>query len=161
MKAKSDVVVIGAGPYGLSAAAHLNANGVSVRVFGETMSFWDRNMPEGMCLRSPWEASQLSDPSRSLTIDAFQTATGVPVSRPVPIARFVAYGRWFQSHAVPNLEPRRVAEIEKSLTPMGGRLEPIDIAPFAVYLASDEAAFVHGTVVDVDGGRVGVAVIAT
>ena len=30
----------------------------------------------------------------------------------------------------------------------------------AVYLASDEAAFVHGTVIDVDGGRVGVAVIA-
>jgi hypothetical protein len=29
-----------------------------------------------------------------------------------------------------------------------------------VYLASDEATFVHGTVIDVDGGRVGVAVIA-
>jgi len=127
LKAKTDVVVIGAGPYGLSAAAHLNANGVSVRVFGETMSFWDRNMPEGMCLRSPWEASQLSDPSRSLTIDAFQTATGVPVSRPVPIARFVAYGRWFQSHAVPNLEPRRVAEIEK------------DTAGFRVVLVDGEA----------------------
>jgi FAD-dependent urate hydroxylase len=113
LKAKSDVVVIGAGPYGLSAAAHLNANGVNVRVFGETMSFWDRHMPEGMCLRSPWEASQLSDPTRSLTIDAFQTATGLPVSRPVPIERFVGYGRWFQSHAVPNLEERKVAEVEK------------------------------------------------
>lgn len=77
------------------------------------MSFWDRNMPLGMCLRSPWEASQLSDPARSLTIDAFQTAFGVPVSRPVPLARFVDYGRWFQSHAVPNLEQRKVAEIEK------------------------------------------------
>src|SRR5207245_4178432 len=78
------------------------------------MSFWDRNMPEGMCLRSPWEASQLSDPARSLTIDAFQTATGVRVSRPVPIERFVAYGRWFQSCAVPNLEQRKVLEIEKN-----------------------------------------------
>jgi cation diffusion facilitator CzcD-associated flavoprotein CzcO len=104
---------VGAGPYGLSAAAHFNAHGVSVRVFGETMSFWERNMPEGMCLRSPYEASQLSDPSRSLTIDAFQATTGVPVSRPIPIARFVAYGRWFQSRAVPNLEQRRVAQIEK------------------------------------------------
>ena len=114
MKAKSDVVVVGAGPYGLSAAAHLNAYGLNVRVFGETMSFWDRNMPEGMCLRSPWEASQLSDPSRSLTIDAFQTATGVHVSRPVPLGHFVAYGRWFQSRAVPNLEQRKVFEIEKN-----------------------------------------------
>lgn len=113
MKGKSDVVVIGAGPYGLSAAAHLIANGVNVRIFGEPMSFWDRNMPSGMCLRSPWEASQLSDPARSLTIDAFQTTTGAPVSRPIPLARFVAYGRWFQSQAVPHLEQRKVAEIEK------------------------------------------------
>lgn len=116
MNAKSDVVVIGAGPYGLSAAAHLNAQGVNVRVFGETMSFWDRNMPEGMYLRSPWEASQISDPARSLTIDAFQTAMGAPVSRPIPIDRFVAYGRWFQNHAVRNLEQRKVAEIEKDAT---------------------------------------------
>lgn len=108
------MVVVGAGPYGLSVAAHLNAYGVNVRVFGETMSFWDRNMPEGMCLRSPWEASQLSDPARSLTIDAFQTATGVRVGRPVPIGHFVAYGRWFQSRAVPNLEQRKVVEIEKN-----------------------------------------------
>ena len=34
------------------------------------------------------------------------------------------------------------------------------IASAAVYLASDETAFVHGTVIDVDGGQVGVAVIA-
>jgi FAD-dependent urate hydroxylase len=114
LKATSDVVVVGAGPYGLSAAAHLNACGVNVRVFGETMAFWDRNMPEGMCLRSPWEASQLSDPARSLTINAFQAATGVCVSRPIPIGRFVAYGRWFQTRAVPSLEQRKVVEIERN-----------------------------------------------
>jgi hypothetical protein len=113
LKVKTDVVVLGAGPYGLSAAAHLNTYGANVRVFGEAMSFWDRNMPEGMCLRSPWEASQLSNPARSLTIDAFQEANGLSVSRPIPITRFVAYGRWFQSHAVPNLEQRIVSEIEK------------------------------------------------
>lgn len=113
MKVTTDAVVLGAGPYGLSAAAHLNACGLNVRVFGETMSFWDRHMPEGMCLRSPWEASQLSDPAKALTIDAFQVATSSPVSRPIPIRRFIAYGRWFQSRAVPNLEQRTVTEIER------------------------------------------------
>src|SRR5260370_40365509 len=67
-----------------------------------------------MCLRSPWEASQVSDPASSLTIEAFQTASGVRVSRPIPIERFVAYGRWFQSWAVPNLEQRKVVGIEKN-----------------------------------------------
>jgi NAD(P)-dependent dehydrogenase (short-subunit alcohol dehydrogenase family) len=52
------------------------------------------------------------------------------------------------------------AEVMMRGTP-AGRSGPADaIAYVAVYLASDEAAFVHGTVIDVDGGRVGVAVIA-
>jgi NAD(P)-dependent dehydrogenase (short-subunit alcohol dehydrogenase family) len=45
-------------------------------------------------------------------------------------------------------------------TPAGHSGSPEAVAHAAVYLASDEAWFVHGTVVDVDGGRIGVAVIA-
>jgi NAD(P)-dependent dehydrogenase (short-subunit alcohol dehydrogenase family) len=43
-------------------------------------------------------------------------------------------------------------------TPAGRAGHPDAIAAAAVYLASDDAAFVHGTVLDVDGGRVAVAV---
>jgi NAD(P)-dependent dehydrogenase (short-subunit alcohol dehydrogenase family) len=45
-------------------------------------------------------------------------------------------------------------------TPAGGTGAPAAIAHAVVYLASDEAAFVHGTILDVDGGRVSAAVIA-
>jgi NAD(P)-dependent dehydrogenase (short-subunit alcohol dehydrogenase family) len=45
-------------------------------------------------------------------------------------------------------------------TPAGRSGTPDSIAHAAVYLASDEAAFVQGSVIDVDGGRTGVAVIA-
>ena len=38
-------------------------------------------------------------------------------------------------------------------TPVGKPGTPADIAAAAVYLASDEAAFVHGAVFDIDGGR--------
>ena len=51
-----DVAVIGAGPYGLSVAAHLREQSLKVIVFGRPMSFWDRNMPVGMLLRSPLPA---------------------------------------------------------------------------------------------------------
>ncbi|RAY15629.1 short-chain dehydrogenase [Actinomadura craniellae] len=43
-------------------------------------------------------------------------------------------------------------------TPAGHVGPPAAIGHAAVYLASDEASFVHGTVVDVDGGRTGAAV---
>ncbi|MEV6022795.1 glucose 1-dehydrogenase [Streptomyces sp. NPDC052036] len=52
-------------------------------------------------------------------------------------------------------------EIMMKGTPAGDVGTPDAIAHAVVWLASDEAAFVHGTVVDVDGGRTGVAVIAS
>jgi NAD(P)-dependent dehydrogenase (short-subunit alcohol dehydrogenase family) len=45
-------------------------------------------------------------------------------------------------------------------TPAGRMGRPQEIAHAAVYLASGESAFVHGIVLDVDGGRTTVAVIA-
>ncbi|MFE7072775.1 SDR family NAD(P)-dependent oxidoreductase [Streptomyces sp. NPDC057620] len=51
-------------------------------------------------------------------------------------------------------------EIMMKGTPAGGVGTPGAIASAVLWLASDEASFVHGTVVDVDGGRTGVAVVA-
>ncbi|WP_112268516.1 SDR family NAD(P)-dependent oxidoreductase [Lentzea terrae] len=51
-------------------------------------------------------------------------------------------------------------EVMMQGTPAGRSGHPDAIAAAAVYLASDDAAFVHGTVLDVDGGRTGVAVVA-
>ncbi|WP_432253579.1 SDR family NAD(P)-dependent oxidoreductase [Streptomyces sp. HNM1019] len=51
-------------------------------------------------------------------------------------------------------------EVMMNGTPAGGVGSPEAIAHAAVYLASDEAAFVHGIVLDVDGGRTTAAVIA-
>jgi NAD(P)-dependent dehydrogenase (short-subunit alcohol dehydrogenase family) len=52
------------------------------------------------------------------------------------------------------------AEVMMRGTPAGRSGSPDAVAHAAVYLASDEATFVHGSVIDVDGGRTGVAVIA-
>ena len=109
------VAIIGAGPYGLSAAAHLRAGlDSSVRVFGEPMSFWDAHMPIGMFLRSPWVASNLSDPKGELSLDAFRADSGGQFGAPVPLEQFVAYGRWFQARAVPELDRRHVTRVEST-----------------------------------------------
>lgn len=50
--------------------------------------------------------------------------------------------------------PERILEGMKSRTPLGRLGEPRDIANAYLFLASDEAAFVSGTVLRVDGGIV-------
>ena len=106
-----DVVIIGAGPYGLASAAHLRAKGVETRVFGEPMSFWERHMPRGMFLRSAPSASSLGDPTGRLGLSQFRSAHGLAAAKPVPIDHFVRYGHWFQEHAVPNVERRVITRV--------------------------------------------------
>lgn len=116
-----DISIVGAGPYGLSAAAHLRTlKGLEVRVFGEPMSFWSQNMPVGMFLRSNWTATQIAHPNSLLTLEAFQAERGTYFETPVPLAQFVEYGRWYQKRAVPDLEQRRVVRLE--CDPKGFRL---------------------------------------
>jgi 3-hydroxybutyrate dehydrogenase len=47
---------------------------------------------------------------------------------------------------------REIEEYEKGLTPIGGRLEPEDIAPMVVYLAGEAARMITGQAYNVDGG---------
>jgi cation diffusion facilitator CzcD-associated flavoprotein CzcO len=109
-----DVTILGAGPYGLAAGAHLRQiKGLELRIFGQPMDFWKSHMPEGMFLRSPWAASNIADPNRSLTIDDYSRSTST-VSRPIPLERFVDYGLWFQKQAVPDLDRRKITRIEKN-----------------------------------------------
>ncbi len=109
----SDIVIVGAGPYGLSAAAHLRAvQGMDVRVFGEPMSFWDQNMPVGMLLRSGWTATQIADPNGRLTLEAYQKDSGIQFSKPVPLHHFTQYGHWYQRQAIPDLDRRNIARVE-------------------------------------------------
>jgi FAD-dependent urate hydroxylase len=107
-----EVAIIGAGPYGLAAAAHLRSANVDIRAFGKTMDFWERQMPAGMLLRSYWEGSHISDPQERLTLDEYQRARGVPLPRPVRRDDFVNYGQWFQRAVVPDLDGRRVKRVE-------------------------------------------------
>ncbi len=110
---KCDVAVIGAGPYGLSATAHLRTvKGLDVHTFGEPMSFWQRNMPDGMLLRSGWAATHIADPNQSLTLEAYRAVSRAHFSSPVPLDRFLDYGLWYQRQAVPDLDQRKIARVE-------------------------------------------------
>jgi FAD-dependent urate hydroxylase len=101
------VAIIGAGPYGLSVAAHLKAQGIPVLVFGKPMEFW-QNMPEGLCLKSVWSASTLSDPAGKYSLNNYIAATNTPHQEPIPLPLFLDYAQWFQQYTVPDIDPTYV-----------------------------------------------------
>jgi hypothetical protein len=140
-KSSTRAVVIGAGPYGLSVAAHLRGHGVQTRVFGDVMSSWRHHMPVGMKLKSPPHGSHLSAPAPGFGLADFSRASGqAPLTGHgvIPIELFVAYGRWFQERWVPDLEPEMVTHLDHA----GGR--------FHLTLSSGEE-FDAGTVVMASG----------
>lgn len=105
------ITIIGAGPYGLAAASHLRAAGFDVVSFGKTMEFWQDHMPQGMMLRSSWDASHISDPCGAYTLDTYQQSQGIHFKTPIPISNFIQYAEWFQKNISGDIDNRRVNTI--------------------------------------------------
>jgi cation diffusion facilitator CzcD-associated flavoprotein CzcO len=110
------VAIIGAGPYGLSIAAHLRARGVRHRIFGRPLETWRQQMPVGMMLKSDGFASNLSAPDDEGTLGAYCASRGIPYHDtriPVSLELFVAYATDFQERYVPDVEDRLVGLVEQ------------------------------------------------
>ncbi|HEY8978063.1 MAG TPA: NAD(P)-binding domain-containing protein [Streptomyces sp.] len=108
-----DLLVVGAGPYGLSIASHAASAGLSLRVFGRPMASWRDHMPRGMFLKSePW-ASNLSDPASRWRLDVYCETRGVSArhGEPIPVEMFADYGLWFARNAVPEVDERTIVRI--------------------------------------------------
>jgi len=119
----TNVAIIGAGPYGLAAAAHLRRAGIDVQVFGQPMSLW-RSMPAGLLLRSNWTATCIAEYQGELSLDSFCAATGTSFDRPVPLDRFIDSGLWVQQQVAPDVDRRWVEALEAG--PGGFRLTLAD-----------------------------------
>lgn len=115
MKPNTDVAIVGAGPYGLSIAAHLRARNVDFRIFGSPMGTWRTQMLHKMHLKSEGFASSLYEPSGSYTLKAHCAANGLPyadIGLPVAMSTFIEYGLAFQRRYVPGLEQRNIVEVK-------------------------------------------------
>ncbi len=113
----TDVVIIGAGPYGLSLAAHLKSLDLSFRIFGKPLDTWRHHVPKGMLLKSEGFASSLSSPERGSRLEDYCAATGQAFSDqalPVPVDQFNAYADRFQKQYVPGLDERLVTSLSRS-----------------------------------------------
>src|SRR5215510_3231107 len=116
MTASTEVAIIGAGPYGLSLAAHLRAARIPHRICGSPMDSWRHHMPEGMLLKSDGFASSLSDPQSTFTLAHFCAQEGIEYHAtevPVRLESFIAYGLAFQKRFAPELQTKLVTKLER------------------------------------------------
>ncbi|GAA3932128.1 hypothetical protein GCM10023085_11790 [Actinomadura viridis] len=106
----ADALVVGAGPYGLSVAAHLSHLGLDARVIGTPMEFWDTGIPRAAHLTSEPLASSLAAPIEGAAFT--DRHPGWRTGRPIPVPTFAGYGRWFAGHLVPFAEDAQVLRID-------------------------------------------------
>jgi FAD-dependent urate hydroxylase len=114
----TDVLVIGAGPFGLSISAHLRHRGVEHTIVGRPMDTWRAHMPLGLFLKSEPYGSPISAATQGYDIAAYSKLHGLDyVDRigPLSLERFLGYADWFTDQLVPDVRDVTVT----SVTPVG------------------------------------------
>lgn len=95
-KGETNLLIIGAGPFGLSISALASQLGIEHLIVGKPMEFWRQNMPKGMHLRSAcdWHL----DPLNIHTIESFVESQGKTARdvEPLSLEFYHSYAEWFQ-----------------------------------------------------------------
>jgi FAD-dependent urate hydroxylase len=139
------ITIVGAGPYGLSIAAHLRKRAARFELLGTLLESWRYHMPRGMLLKSERFASNLWDPERRYTLRRYFEAQKVPyqpIGHPLSLEQFLEYAEWFRQHTA--VEPRDVKVTELRRAPGGFRLTLADGSAFtsrSTVLATGQMAF--------------------
>jgi thioredoxin reductase len=137
--AVSDVLVIGAGPFGLSISTHLRNRGVEHTIVGRPMNTWRAHMPLGLFLKSEPHGSVISAPARGYDLATYSQLHGFDdyVDRvgPLSLDRFLGYADWFIGQLVPDIQDLTVTRV----TPEDGG--------FKVEFAEEAPAFVRQVIV--------------
>lgn len=120
---RTDLLVVGAGPYACSAAAYARDRGIDTTVVGQPMSFWRDRMPQDMYLRSgtDWHL----DANGEHTFEAFVEERGLDPADldPIPISVFLDHADWFAAQKGVAVDPRLVASLTR---PNGTFLATLD-----------------------------------
>jgi pyridine nucleotide-disulfide oxidoreductase len=102
----TDVAIVGAGPYGLSLAAHLRRHGLDFRIFGQPMEFWLK-IAQGAgnrYLKSFGFGTNIYTPENGYSFAEYCLKRGLESFEPCAISDFANYGIWVQQNVIPNVE---------------------------------------------------------
>jgi lysine/ornithine N-monooxygenase len=115
MMSGDEVLVIGAGPFGLSISAHLSALDIGHRIVGRPLDAWRAHMPVGMKLKSEPYASEIAAPNPGFDVASYAKQQGIAYNhrvQPLSVEGFTDYGDWFTKELVPGVADITVTGIE-------------------------------------------------
>jgi FAD-dependent urate hydroxylase len=109
-----ELLVIGAGPYGLAVSAHAQAKGIETVTLGTPMGFWRDHMPADMFLRSgsDWHL----DAAHEHTFEAYLAERGIAPADvdPIPISVYLDYVDWFSAQKRLAVDDLRVQRLRRA-----------------------------------------------
>ena len=97
MDIHTNLLIVGAGPFGIAAASLARDCAIDHMMVGSPMAFWREHMPAGMYLRSA--ADWHLDPAGVCTIEQFLGTQGLTRkdAEPLSLRRYLQYADWLQT----------------------------------------------------------------
>jgi cation diffusion facilitator CzcD-associated flavoprotein CzcO len=143
----TEVVIIGAGPFGLSISAHLSARRIDHLVVGRVMETWHTHMPVGMLMKSEPYASAIASPDGGHDIAEYSAAHQLDYTDrvgPLSADLFMDYADWYAKQLVPDVRD----DIVTGVAPVDGgfRVAFADSAPVTarqVVIATGVLPYLH------------------
>jgi FAD-dependent urate hydroxylase len=111
----TEVLVVGAGPFGLSISTHLRGQGIDHLIVGRTMDTWRTHMPAGMYLKSEPYGTDMSCPEAGYDLAGYSRSErieGIGRGNPLSLEQFLDYSDWYIKQLVPDVSDVTVTEIK-------------------------------------------------
>jgi hypothetical protein len=111
----SEVLIVGAGPFGLSISTHLRRRAIDHLIVGRPMDTWRAHMPAGMYLKSEPYGTDMSCPQTGYDLEGYSRSErieGIERGTPLPLEQFLDYADWYIKQLVPDVSDVMVTEIK-------------------------------------------------